>query len=70
MNDIKEMMSAWGIIEQEAKKQFPDATKDELYDICKSAMYHALGLTDGYTENGRKVPIKNIGEGSHHIDIY
>lgn len=39
---IKEMMAGWMKIEAEAKKQFPNATAEELYQICKSAMNHAL----------------------------
>jgi hypothetical protein len=41
---IKEMMTVWATIEAAAKKQFPKASKDELYAICKSAMNHQLGL--------------------------
>ena len=41
---IKEMMAAWNTIEAKAKKQFPAATKEELYEICKGAMSHAIGI--------------------------
>jgi hypothetical protein len=44
MNEIKEMMSAWAIIEKEAIRCYPKATPDELYQICKGAMEHALGI--------------------------
>ena len=42
--DLKEMMNGWNTIETAAKKQFPNATKEELYEICKGAMNHAIGL--------------------------
>jgi hypothetical protein len=42
--DLKEMMQGWNTIEAAAKKQFPNATKEELYEICKDAMDHAIGL--------------------------
>jgi hypothetical protein len=41
--DMAEMMQGWNKIEAAAKKQFPNATKEELFQICKSAMNHALG---------------------------
>ena len=42
--DLAEMMAGWNKIESAAKAQFPNATKEELYEITKSAMNHALGL--------------------------
>ena len=42
--DIAEMMAGWNKIEAAAKAQFPKASKAELYEICKSAMNHALGI--------------------------
>jgi hypothetical protein len=39
---LKEMMSGWNTIEAKAKTQFPNATKEELYQICKDAMNYAL----------------------------
>lgn len=41
--DIKEMMTAWNVIQKAAEQKFPEATKEELYQIVKSAMQHALG---------------------------
>ena len=41
---IKEAMRGWNVIEAAAKKQFPAASKDELYEICKGAMNHALKI--------------------------
>lgn len=40
---IMELMLGWNTIEAEAKRQFPNASKEELYQICKGAMNHALG---------------------------
>ena len=42
--DLKEMMEGWNKIEAAAKQQFPNATKAELYEICKGAMNHAIGI--------------------------
>jgi hypothetical protein len=39
---LKELMNGWNAIEAKAKTQLPNATKDELYQICKDAMIHAL----------------------------
>jgi hypothetical protein len=39
---LKEMMAGWNAIETKAKAQFPNATKEELYQICKDAMNFAL----------------------------
>jgi len=39
---IAKMMEAWNKIEAQAKKQFPNASKEELYRITKSAMESAL----------------------------
>jgi hypothetical protein len=41
---LKEMMNGWNAIEAKAKLQFPNATPDELYAICKSAMEYALKI--------------------------
>ena len=40
--DIATLMAGWNTIEAAAKAQFPKASKDELYEICKGAMNHAL----------------------------
>jgi hypothetical protein len=42
--DLKEMMAAWNTIEAAAKSQFPNATPEELYQIVKGAMNHALKI--------------------------
>ena len=39
---IKELMDAWNTIEQAALKQFPKATKEEIYLITKHAMDKAI----------------------------
>jgi len=39
---IAKMMEAWNKIEAQAKKQFPNASKEELYRITKSAFESAL----------------------------
>ena len=44
LTDIATMMAGWNKIEAAAKAQFPHAGKDELYQICKGAMNHALGI--------------------------
>ena len=41
---LVEMMAAWNKIEAKAKIEFPNATSEELYQICKSAMNYALGV--------------------------
>ncbi len=40
--DIKTLMEGWNKIESAAKAQFPKATKEELYQICKGAMDRAM----------------------------
>lgn len=42
--DMKEMMDGWDKIMAAAKAQFPGATEEELYQIAKGAMNHALGI--------------------------
>jgi hypothetical protein len=41
--DIAELMRGWNTIEAAAKAQFPNASKAELYEICKGAMNKTLG---------------------------
>ena len=41
---LKEMMAGWNTIEAAARKQFPNASKDELFKICSDAMKHALKI--------------------------
>ncbi len=42
LDALKEMMAGWNKIEAKAKAEFPNATKEELYNICKDAMNYAL----------------------------
>lgn len=41
---LKEMMENWNKIMEAARKQFPTSTEEELYQIAKGAMNHALGI--------------------------
>jgi hypothetical protein len=41
---LKEMMAAWDKIMETARRQFPNASEEELYQIAKGAMNHQLGL--------------------------
>ena len=41
---LKEMMEAWNKIMAAARKQFPMATEEELFEIAKGAMNHALRI--------------------------
>lgn len=43
-NDIREMMNAWNTIIAAARKQFPAASEEEIFQIAKGAMNNALGL--------------------------
>lgn len=43
---IKEMMEGWNKIMEAARQQFPGASEEELYQITKGAMNHALGTAD------------------------
>ena len=40
--DIAEMMNAWNKIQAAARKQFPTASEEEIYQIAKGAMWQAL----------------------------
>lgn len=40
--DIAELMAAWNKIMAAARQQFPGASEEELYQIAKGAMNHAL----------------------------
>lgn len=42
--DIATLMNGWNKIEEAAKKQFPNASKDEIQKITAGAMNHALGI--------------------------
>jgi hypothetical protein len=42
--DLQEMMAVWNKITAAARAQFPKATEEELYQITKGAMNHALKL--------------------------
>ena len=39
---IKEMMQAWDQIITAAREQYPHASEEQIYQIAKSAMNHAL----------------------------
>lgn len=39
---LSKLMKGWEVIEQKAKRDFPKATSEELYQICKEAMSYAL----------------------------
>lgn len=41
---LKEMMEGWNTIMEAARQEFPNATEEELYQIAKGAMNHALGI--------------------------
>ena len=41
---LKAAMNHWNRIESAARKQFPNMTPDELYEVCRNAMNHALGI--------------------------
>jgi len=41
---ISELMAAWNKIMDAARAQFPDANDEELYQIAKGAMDHAVGI--------------------------
>jgi hypothetical protein len=42
--DFAEMMAVWNKIEAAAKAQFPNADKEELYQICSAVFDQALGI--------------------------
>jgi hypothetical protein len=42
---LKAAMNHWNRIESAARKQFPNMTPDELYEVCRNAMNHPLGIT-------------------------
>jgi hypothetical protein len=42
--DITTFIDAWKVLENEAIKKYPNSSKEELFNICRSAMYHALGI--------------------------
>ena len=41
---IAEMMNAWNTIVAAARKQFPQASEEEIFQIAKTAMNHTLKL--------------------------
>lgn len=41
-NDIAEMMNAWNKIQAAARKQFPNASNEEIYQITKDTMNSVL----------------------------
>jgi len=42
--DIAEMMAAWNTIMAAARKQFPQASEEALYQMTAGAMKKSLGL--------------------------
>lgn len=44
---LKELMAAWEKVEAAAKKEYPMATKEELYEICWNVMFLGLKLKGG-----------------------
>lgn len=41
---LSEMMNTWDQIMKSARKLFPNATDDQLYEIAKNAMNRAVGI--------------------------
>ena len=46
-NDLMEMMNAWDAITNQARTQFPNATDDQIFEIAKNAMMHAMRIQGG-----------------------
>ena len=46
--DIKTAMDGWEKIEAAAKSEFPNASKEEIYQLTKSAMMKALIPLDNF----------------------
>lgn len=42
--DLQEMMNGWNKIVAAARQQFPAANEEEIYQIAKGAMQHALSI--------------------------
>ena len=43
--DLQVMMNGWHKIEAAAKAEFPNASSEEIYQITKNAMMHALKIS-------------------------
>lgn len=43
-DDIREMMNAWNKIETAARREFPGASEERIYQISANAMRYALGI--------------------------
>jgi len=43
---LRELMNAWDSIVASARKRFPNATEEEIYQIASSAMKRALNIPD------------------------
>ena len=41
---LKEMMDAWNKIIKTIKQQFPNSSSEEIYQIAKGAMDHAIRI--------------------------
>lgn len=42
--DLQEMMNGWNTILAAARREFPAASEEEIYQIAKGAMAHTLNL--------------------------
>ena len=60
-SDMAEMMNGWNEIEASAKKQFPKATKEELFKITSDAMNHVLGIKSPYD-------LRTVGTVEYRVD--
>lgn len=43
---LQEMMDVWSSIMGDVKKQFPNASEEEIYRISKGVMNRSLGLAE------------------------
>lgn len=43
-SDLAEAMAVWNRIIAAARREFPDASEERIYQIAKGAMNHALGI--------------------------
>lgn len=42
--DMQEMMNGWNTIFAAARREFPTASEEEIYQIAKDAMAHTLNI--------------------------
>lgn len=52
-SDLSEMMTAWSRIEAAARNKFPDASPEELFEICCGAMNYALDPGKLFTKESK-----------------